>query len=453
MVRELKLSASIGCAEMVSHKYNPERFQTLIESIDDWLWEIDSEGVYTYSSPQVFQILGYTPDEVIGKRPLDFMTPQCASLVRHEFYEVLKSQTLFRLVETDHLHKDGRLVNIETSGKPIFDQHGRFVGMRGLDRDITQKIEDKSKIDTLLAVMEQMAEAAIFVDVDLIITYVNQTFLNIFDYEKMDLLGKPLSIMNPGKSKDVKTETVVEALKENGLWSGTVLRRKQDGENIPVYLNATAIYKDSQVIGYAGTYSDLRELQDTQKRLKTSFVSTISSIALTIESRDPYTAGHQSNVSKLSQKLARLLGETEDLVEGVGLGAMIHDLGKIHIPAELLNFPGKFSEIEFELIKTHVQKGYDIIKDVDFPWPVKEMVLQHHERMDGSGYPNGIKGDRIIREARILMVCDVVDAVTSHRPYRPAKPLSEALEIISDGKGKLFDPDCVDGMIELVENN
>jgi PAS domain S-box-containing protein/putative nucleotidyltransferase with HDIG domain len=184
-------------------------------------------------------------------------------------------------------------------------------------------------------------------------------------------------------------------------------------------------------------------------RLKEALTSAIRAIALTVEKRDPYTAGHQNRVADLAAAMAGELGFDVDRIEGLRLGGMIHDIGKIYIPAEILNRPGRLSEHEFEMIKSHPEVGYDIIKDVVFPWPVADIVLQHHERLDGSGYPGGLKGDEIILEARILAVADVVEAITAHRPYRAALGIEVALDEITKHRGVFYDPAVVDVCLAL----
>jgi PAS domain S-box-containing protein/putative nucleotidyltransferase with HDIG domain len=187
----------------------------------------------------------------------------------------------------------------------------------------------------------------------------------------------------------------------------------------------------------------------SDERYKQVLVDTIKAISLTVEKRDPYTAGHQNKVADLSVAIGRELGLDEERLEGLRLGAMIHDIGKIYVPAEILNRPGRLSKAEFEIIQSHSEVGFDIIKDVQFPWPVADMVLHHHERMDGSGYPHGLKGEKIILEARILAVADVVEAITSHRPYRPAVGLDKALDEIEIHRGSLYAPEVVDVCLKL----
>jgi PAS domain S-box-containing protein/putative nucleotidyltransferase with HDIG domain len=182
-------------------------------------------------------------------------------------------------------------------------------------------------------------------------------------------------------------------------------------------------------------------------RLRETLESAIGALAATVEQRDPYTAGHQRRVAELAVAIGREMGFADDRLTGLHVAGIIHDIGKISVPAEILSRPGKLSAVEFELIKGHAQAGYEIIKGVDFPWPVAQAIRQHHERLDGSGYPQGLKGDQVILEARILAVADVVEAMSSHRPYRPGLGVGFALKELEDKRGLLFDPAVVDACL------
>ena len=165
--------------------------------------------------------------------------------------------------------------------------------------------------------------------------------------------------------------------------------------------------------------------------------------------RDPYTAGHQRRVARLATAIAAEMGLEESRVQGLHMAGVVHDIGKIHVPAEILSSPAKLSNAEFEIIKTHPQTGYEILKGIDFPWPVAEIVWQHHEKLDGSGYPRGLKDEEILLEARILTVADVVEAMASHRPYRPGFGIFPSLQEISRNKGKLYDEQVVEACQRL----
>ncbi|MCX7923800.1 MAG: HD domain-containing protein [Clostridia bacterium] len=192
-------------------------------------------------------------------------------------------------------------------------------------------------------------------------------------------------------------------------------------------------------------------LRQSYGKLQKAMEGTIEAIARVVEMRDPYTAGHQRRVAKLASAIAEEMGFSEEIITGIRMAGIIHDIGKISVPAEILSKPGKLSQIEFELIKTHAQVGYDILKSVEFPWPIAKVVLQHHERIDGLGYPNGIKGNDILIEAKIVGVADVVEAMASHRPYRPALGIGIALKEIRMNRGTAYDPDVVDACIRLFQ--
>ena len=202
---------------------------------------------------------------------------------------------------------------------------------------------------------------------------------------------------------------------------------------------------------------DVTERKKAENELKESLEKTTQAMegiilvtAKTLELRDPYTAGHQRSVSKIACAIAREMGLSNIEIEGIHLACQIHDLGKIYVPAEILSKPGKISDLEFEMIRTHPQRAYDILKMIDFPWPIAQIVSQHHERIDGSGYPLGLSGDDISPGARILGVADVLEAMASHRPYRPALGLNKAMEEIMGNKGELYDYDVVEACLKVL---
>lgn len=191
------------------------------------------------------------------------------------------------------------------------------------------------------------------------------------------------------------------------------------------------------------------ELKESEKKLKTSLLDSITALAAIVEMRDPYTAGHQRRVAQLAIAIARELRLPEEQVEGVHLAGVVHDVGKIRVPAEILSKPGRLTELEMAIIREHAQTGYEILKSIDFPWPIAQIVRQHHERQDGSGYPQGLGSEQIMLEARIVAVADVVEAMSSHRPYRAALGADSALKEMERGRGTLYDAAVVDACSRL----
>ncbi|MFH1436260.1 MAG: HD domain-containing phosphohydrolase [Pseudomonadota bacterium] len=194
-----------------------------------------------------------------------------------------------------------------------------------------------------------------------------------------------------------------------------------------------------------------QELKQSYEKMNRILEQTVAALVSTLEKRDSYTAGHQARVARLSAAIALKLGFEKERVDGIGMAGLIHDIGKINIPIGILMKPSRLDKEEFNMIKTHPGTGYDTLKSVEFPWPIAHVVHQHHERLDGTGYPKGLKGDEIRIESRIIAVADVVEAMTAFRPYRDALGVDIALDEIRKGRGKSYDPDVVDACVELFE--
>jgi PAS domain S-box-containing protein/putative nucleotidyltransferase with HDIG domain len=236
--------------------------------------------------------------------------------------------------------------------------------------------------------------------------------------------------------------------------------KKKDGSPFFGSVSAVAVKDEhGDVLYYDGIVYDITErkkaedqLQESYLKLKHVLNGTVNALASTTEKRDPYTAGHQHRVAQLACAIAREMGLSEEEIEGIRVAAIVHDIGKIYVAAEILNKPVKLKDIEMALVKAHCQAGYEILKTVDFPWPVARMVLQHHEKLDGSGYPNGLKDDEIILGAKILAVADVVEAMMSHRPYRSALSIEEALNEVKTNRGTLYASAVVDACERVLAN-
>lgn len=232
----------------------------------------------------------------------------------------------------------------------------------------------------------------------------------------------------------------------------------KSGRRVWVEASETPVVREGKTVAVVGALTNITERKHSEARLQQSFEKlkqtleqTVNTLSLTLEIRDTYTAGHQQRVARLSCAIARAMGLSTVQIEGIRIAAALHDIGKISIPSEILSKPGKISGIEFSLIKTHPQVGYDILKNINFTWPIAEIVWQHHERWDGSGYPSGLAGDDILLEARIIAVADVIEAMSSHRPYRPSLGLEKALEEIQLNKGKFYDFEVAEACLSLFQ--
>ncbi|HUU38459.1 MAG TPA: HD domain-containing phosphohydrolase [Candidatus Desulfaltia sp.] len=300
----------------------------------------------------------------------------------------------------------------------------------------------------LSALLKSIGDGVIATDRSGLITFMNPLAEKLTGWRQEEALKMPLrEIFRTVVSRDGEEPEIVLWAKDGGKFA----IEETDMPMSDGHRNASG-----HVLVFRNISTRVRtekELKESWERLHQALEGTIQAMALTIEIRDPYTAGHQRRVSKLSCAIARELGMPETQIEGLRVAGDIHDIGKIYVPAEILSKPGQITAIEYGIIKTHPQVGYDILKTIKFPWPVAQIVLQHHERLDGSGYPLGLVGDQILKESRILTVSDIVEAMSSHRPYRPARGIDEALDEITKNKGLFYDSAVVDICVRLFREN
>ena len=296
---------------------------------------------------------------------------------------------------------------------------------------------------------------AIFIIQDGKFKLVNPQFVKESGFSEEELLDEDSYKLVYSKDRKMLRENIVKNLK-NGLSSPFEYRtiNKSGQLRWALQVVTSITYQEKRAI--LGNIKDISGIKQAQIRLKESYQrlqktmqDTIGVIAKVVEVKDPYTSGHQHRVSQLATSIAQELKLPPNKLEGIRIAALVHDIGKISIPAEILSKPTKLNEIEYNLIKDHSQIGYDILKTIDFPWPVAQIILQHHEKINGSGYPRGLKGDEILLEAKIICVADVVEAMSSHRPYRPALGIDKALEEISKNKGILYVPEVVDACLKI----
>jgi PAS domain S-box-containing protein/putative nucleotidyltransferase with HDIG domain len=290
----------------------------------------------------------------------------------------------------------------------------------------------------------------------------NPALYSMLGYSSLDELTT--MITDIGKQVYVNSEDhayLIKLLKQNNYMEGFETRLyKKDGSIIWIKANIWTIRDDkNHLLYYEGIISDItdriqkeEDLKTSAEKLKNTMLGTIRIVATIVEQRDPYTAGHQHRVAELASAIAEELGLSREQVQGVRVAGLIHDVGKISIPAEILTKPGTLSPIERRLVESHADAGYNILKGIEFPWPILNAIHQHHERMNGSGYPSGLSSEEIILEARILAVSDVVEAMASHRPYRPAYEIDIALEEIKKNKSILYDEDVVNACLKLFRN-
>ena len=340
-----------------------------------------------------------------------------------------KRDELIHVVHNAFLKRDFNLQKDRT------DLKGRITQ---LEKDFIKKNRELRETQIKYKnIIEENADSIIIVTKDGIVRFVNSAGEALFGKKREKLLGRSFGFpLMAGEtteieiiSKDGNVRTVEARLSETE-WEGDM-----------AYLASLRDITDRKQME--------EQLQQSLSNIKKSMEGTIQVVSMIVEKKDPYTAGHQQRVADLARAIAEEMGLSKERIEGIYMTGVIHDLGKVSIPTEILSKPGKITATEFELIKNHAQEGYNILEKIEFPWPVAKIVQQHHENIDGSGYPLGLSGKEILLEARIMCVADVVEAMASHRPYRPALGIDTALKEISHKKGILYDPEVVDACLTL----
>jgi len=434
------------------------------------MWISDEKGTLIRINRACCELLNITEKEVLGKYNIfqdnivekhGFM-PQVKSVF--EEGKTVRFEIRYDTAELESLQLEGRaFVILDISIFPIIDTDGHIINAMIHQADITarKKSEESLRSEQLmLARTEGIAnigswEWDIATDT---VTWSDELF-RIFQRDPQ--AGAPNFAEHPAfyhPDDMARLRQAVEAAVADGTPYELELRAiRKDGETrVCVARGVAEMSQGGRPVHLVGSLQDITERRLSNEKLLKSYESlkktlndAINTMVKIMETRDPYTAGHQQSVADLAIAIAREMKLEDTRIDQIRMAAVIHDIGKLYIPSDILSKPGRLSEIEFSLIKTHAQSGYDIVKGMDFPCNVAKTILQHHERLDGSGYPNQLKGEDTLLEAKILAVADVIEAMSSHRPYRPALGIDKALEEISKNKGRLYDPDVVDTSLKL----
>lgn len=349
---------------------------------------------------------------------------------------------------TDYVLKN-KLMRLAPSVKRALKEAELRKGQKRKD-DALRESEEKFR-----ELVENINDVFFLADDQGIITYISSPIESFWGYSPSEIVGRPFhEFIYP---EDIHIVEKKFNNKISGYRAPVEFRLvKKTGEIIWVRSSGRFIMQENKIIGMRGLLINITESKKSEEKLKESLErlqkatsGIIQVMALTIETRDPYTAGHQRRVAALAKAIAIEMNLPAQKVEGINMAGSIHDIGKLSVPADILSKPSKLSDIEKQLIQIHPEAGYNILKDIDFPWPIAQIILQHHERMNGSGYPKGLKGEDILIETRILSVADIVEAIASHRPYRPAMGIDKALEEIKENKSILYDPAVVNACLKV----
>jgi PAS domain S-box-containing protein len=440
-----------------------EKYRSIFENSIEGIFQTTPEGLFITANPALARMYGYdTPEELIAtvksiKEEL-YVRPEERDL----FKRILHEKNVVNNFQTELRRKDGATFWVSMSARTIRNKNGEIVCYEGTIEDITERKKAEERIvaekQRFLSLVDNAPFGMIMIDQDGSFQYFNAKFEELFGYTLNDTPnGKTWfqrAYPDPSYRHSVvsKWKAGIEKLKIGGQVSEVFEVLCKDGSRKVVNFTLVQMELGQHLLAcndITGLIKAEDALKQSMGKLERAMGGTISVMAHAVEVRDPYTAGHQRRVTDLAFAIGKALNLTELEIEGLRMAGLIHDIGKLYVPAEILSKPGKLSDIEFELVKTHVEAGYDILKDVEFPWPVAAFVRQHHEKIDGSGYPLGLKNGQIFLEAKILTVADVVEAMASHRPYRPSLGIDVALEEIEKNKGIFYDPDAVDACIRL----
>jgi len=439
-----------------------ERYRLSFENTSDVIFIVDENLNILSMSQSAEKILGYKPEEFIGKLVTDMkhiFTPASFERAIADAMLILKGETISAKIY-EFMAKDGTIKIGEVSGSPIM-RNGQVTGFVSIARDITdrRRMEDelRNSAQKYRTILEDMNDMYYELDLKGNMTFFNKALLSLTARSPEELQGMNFRdyMSSEGSEDALKIFGEIYKTGKPRLFVNEIVTKTGEVK----YFESQAgllLDENKQPIGFRGIARDITDRKKAQDerdqvlaRLRKTLGTMIQAMSVAVEARDPYTSGHQRRVAALARSIAAEMNLSRDQIEGIRMAASIHDMGKISIPAEILSMPRKLSKLEFDLVKTHSQAGHDIIKDIDFPWPIANIILQHHERIDGSGYPHGLRGDNILLEARILAVADVVEAMASYRPYRPALGLDTALEEITRNKNILYDGEVVEACLKI----
>lgn len=458
-------------------KKNETQYRLLADNISEHIWLMDLNTLNTiYVSPSVEKMYGYRLDEIKNLSLRKILTKESfKKMVEAVSMELPKAiatpapHVHKYSLELEACHKDGHHLWIDNTVSYLRDENGKIALALGETRDITERkqAEDSLKASErryrLLA--DNVTDIIFTMDMNLRFTYISPSVKLVLGYTPEETMTRKLQeTVSPGTFNYLKNvlleEVEIEKHADRILRGPRVIEYQHIHKNgSEIWMEATLTFlrdKNRNAVGILGIVRDISRrkqaemaLANTLENLRKALGTTIQVMVSAVEMKDPYTAGHQIRTSEIATAIAREMGLPNDTVDGIRMAGSIHDIGKLSVPTEILSKPTKLTTLEFSLIKEHSKSGFEILKNVESPWPLAEIVHQHHERMDGSGYPRKLKGNDIILEARIMAVSDVVEAMASHRPYRAALGIDVALEEIEKNRGISYDEDVVDACLRL----
>jgi len=456
---------------------NVSELAAVLDSINGLFCAYDIEGQIVYMNRKFKDLIGY-PDEI-----LKTMNISDLAVDRHKkrIQERMRSRLdegKERSWELPIRGQNGREFIVTAKTSPLYQQN-RIVGGILLVEDITDRKQAEAELREsqrrLADTIESLPDATVVIDREGRVLYWNREMVEMTGFSAEDMIGKgkyEYALPFYGIRRPILIDMIVDSTvqfdnqytyvhREGKVLFTETKTGKLKGKERILWGRATPLFDTKgEVVGAIESVRDITDLKQAEEDLKKSnerleaiFSGTVSALAVTTEKRDQYTAGHQHRVASLACAIAREMGLSEQMIHNINIAGTLHDIGKLYVPLDILSQTGKLTEIEKLFVKTHPAAGYDIVKSIPFDGPIAEIILQHHERMDGTGYPRGLAGEDILLEARILSVADVVEAMASHRPYRAALGVDKALEEIQKNAGQLYDKSVVEACAKLIKYN
>ncbi len=436
------------------------KYRSIFENAVEGIFQSTPDSRLIAVNPAMARIFGFaSPEEMVLEVTNIGRQLYINSENRHRFEKVLAEHGTVRGFEAQFYRKGGSTLWGSLNVRAVKDEAGRILYYEGMLEDITarKRVEEELRRseEKYRNIFENASEGIFQITPDGRYLSVNPAVAKIHGYgspEEMVLSVTDIAhqlYVDPSRRAELK-----RLLEEKGFVKDfEIMMRKKDRGLQWVSVTSHAVKDASgEILYYEGMLQDITARKFAAEELghlRNSLKGILLAMSSMTEMRDPGTSGHQKSVSEIAAAIAGEMGLTRDTVENIRVAGIIHDIGKISVPAEILNKPARLTEAEYALVKVHPQAGYDILKDAGLPYPVSEMILQHHERLDGSGYPRGLKGPDILLEARLLAVADVVESIASPRPYRPARGQDAVLDEITKNKGILYDPEAVSICLRL----
>ena len=440
-----------------------KEFKILVDYLPAVVFKGYLDGTVDFFDVKVEAMTGYSKRSFESRRQKwsDLVLEADRADAKKAFIKALKADKSY-MREYRIRDKNGNVIWLQERSTIVCDTHGIVQYIIGMLLDITQHKQVETDIQGgeqfLSSIYANIQDGITLLDFDLRIIQANPT-MEKWHADAMPLVGKKCYQAYQGNAEPCRPCPAHRTLITGKPHFETMARQANDGKTLrwmDAYSFPWRRASDGKLIGVVMYVRDITKrleaeeaLAGSLKKLRKTLNAAVSALATTVETRDPYTSGHQSRVARLACAIAQEMGVSQDLLEGLQVMGFLHDIGKIGVPVEILCKPSELTQYEYHIIRSHPKIGYEILKGIEFPWQVANTVLQHHERLDGSGYPEGRFRDDIILEAKIIAVADVTEAMASHRPYRPAVGLEKALKEISLNCGTLYDSEVVNACLRL----